>query len=131
MTYLIDTDYIVDYLVGRAEVISFLHALAEKGSAISLITQGEIYEGIYFGRDPQKGEDGFQRFLHVVDVLPLNTSIMQQFARLRGELRRKGNLIGDLDILIAATAIQHHLTLVTRNTKDYNRIPHLKLYQQA
>jgi predicted nucleic acid-binding protein len=88
MTYLVDTDYIVDYLVGRTDVISFLHTLADKGSAISLSTQGEIYEGIYFGRDPQKGEDGFQRFFHFVDVLPLNTSNMQQFARIRGELRR-------------------------------------------
>lgn len=104
MTYLIDTDFVVDYLVGKTDAISFLDGLSTAGSAISLITQGEIYEGIYYGRDPQKGEDGFQRFLRLVDILPLNTAIMQQFAHLRGELRRTGNIIGDLDILIAATA---------------------------
>ncbi len=40
-------------------------------------------------------------------------------------------MIGDFDILIAATAIQHHLTLLTRNIKDYQRIPSLKLYQSG
>ncbi len=54
---------------------------------------------------------------------------MQHFARIRGELRRTGKIIGDFDILIAATAIQHNLTLVTRNIKDYQRIPDLKMYQ--
>jgi len=129
MTHLIDTDYVVDYLVGKADVISFLDALSETRSAISLITLGEIYEGIYYGRNPQKGKDGFQRFLRFVDVLPLNTSIMQQFAHIRGALRRTGNIISDLDILIAATAIQHNLTLVTRNIKDFERIPDLNIYQ--
>jgi tRNA(fMet)-specific endonuclease VapC len=128
MSYLIDTDYVVDYLVGKTDVISFLDALSETDSAISLITQGEVYEGIYYGRDPQKGEDGFQQFLRLVDILPLNTSIMQRFARIRGELRRTGNIIGDFDILIAATALFHNLTLVTRNLKDYQRIAGLKLY---
>ena len=54
---------------------------------------------------------------------------MQQFAQIRGELRRTGRIISDLDILIAATAINHNLTVVTRNIKDYQRIPHLKLYK--
>jgi predicted nucleic acid-binding protein len=43
---------------------------------------------------------------------------MQRFAHIRGELRRSGQIIGDFDILIAATAIYHNLTLVTRNIKD-------------
>jgi predicted nucleic acid-binding protein len=54
---------------------------------------------------------------------------MQQFAHIRGALRRTGNIISDLDILIAATAIQHNLTLVTRNIKDFERIPDLNIYQ--
>ena len=56
---------------------------------------------------------------------------MQQFARIRGDLRRKGQIIGDFDILIAAITLRHNLTLVTRNLKDYQRIPQLKLYQAS
>jgi len=65
----------------------------------------------------------------MAETLPLTQTIIQRFAQIRGELRRKGQIIGDFDILIAATAIQHNLTLVTRNMKDYQRIPQLRLYK--
>ena len=53
---------------------------------------------------------------------------MRRFARLRGELRQRGLLIPDPDILIAATALTHNLTLVTRNRRHFERIPDLPLY---
>ena len=51
---------------------------------------------------------------------------MQRFGYIRGDLRRKGLLIGDPDILIAATTMYHDLTLLSRNRKDYERIQGLK-----
>jgi tRNA(fMet)-specific endonuclease VapC len=54
---------------------------------------------------------------------------MQRFARVRGELRRAGMIIGDFDLLIAATALHHKLTVVTRNVRHFQRIPELALYQ--
>jgi tRNA(fMet)-specific endonuclease VapC len=127
--YLVDSDVVADYLKGKQPAVELLSALAPEGLAISLITFGEIYEGIYFGRNPPGHESGFRKFLRVVDVLPLNRRTMQHFARIRGELRRRGQLIPDPDILIAATALEHDLTLLTRNLKDFARIPELKLYQ--
>ena len=56
---------------------------------------------------------------------------MKRFARIRGRLRATGQTIGDTDILIAATAIEHDLTLVTRNRRHYDRIPDLTLYEQS
>ena len=129
MKYLVDSDYVADYLGAHAPTIQLLSSFAKDDLSISLITYGEIYEGIHFGRDPHKTTDVFQRFLRSVTILPLTQAIMQQFAHIRGELRRKGQIIGDFDILIASTAIQHNLTLVTRNIKDYQRITHLRLYQ--
>lgn len=67
-------------------------------------------------------------FLSEVSLLPLDRAIMRRFARIRGDLRRRGQIIGDPDILIAATAIEHDLILVTRNVRDFQRIPDLKLY---
>ncbi len=126
MKYLVDSDWVVDYLAGKQHAISLLSSVWPDGIAISLIALGEIYEGIYYGRDPQRSEAVFHLFLRSVDVLPLNRSIMQRFARIRGDLRAKGQLIGDPDILIAATAIYHDLTLLTRNKKHFQRIPMLK-----
>lgn len=126
MKYLVDSDWVIDYLAGRQAAITLLTSLAREGLAVSLITLGEIYEGIYYGRDPQKSEAGFRSFLRGVAVLSLNRSIMQRFGYIRGDLRRRGLLIGDPDILIAATAIYHDLTLLSRNRKDYERIQSLK-----
>lgn len=128
MSYLVDTDVVASGLKGRPEQENLLKQLSPDGLAVSLITYGEIYEGIYYGRDPQTHERSFRQFLRWVDVLPLNRTIMKQFARIRGQLRRSGEMIPDPDILIAATALHHDLTLITHNTRHFSRIPHLKLY---
>ena len=96
--------------------------------AVSLITYGEIYEGVLYSRNPKASERVFSQFLRGVDILPVDRPIMKRFAQLRGQLRATGNLIADFDLLFAATAIQHHLTLVTRNTRHFQRIPGLGLY---
>ena len=129
MIYLIDTDWVIDYLVGRQRATLLLRALVVEGAAISLITYGEIYEGIYGSADPRASEEGFLNFLSEVVVLPLDEAIMRRFARIRDDLRRQGQRIGDLDMLIAATALHHDLTLVTRNVRHFQRISSLVLYE--
>jgi len=106
-----------------------LGALFQDGMAMSIITFAEVYEGIYYGYNRTHYTQIFQRFLHGVTVLGITRSIAKQYARMRGELGRKGQLIDQPDLFIAATATHHHLILVTRNVKDYQRIPNLKLHQ--
>jgi tRNA(fMet)-specific endonuclease VapC len=83
---------------------------------------------VYHGRNPVAAERNFLALLGRVEVFDLNQDIMQRFARIRGSLRTTGRIVGDADILIAATAIHHGLTLVTRNRRHYDRIPGLMLY---
>jgi predicted nucleic acid-binding protein len=129
MSYLLDSDVVADWLRGRADAVQIVSTLRDQGLAISLVTYGEIYEGIYGSRDPRASEQVFVQFVRGVDVLPLTRPIMQRFARVRGELRRAGMIIGDFDLLIAATALHHKLTVVTRNVRHFQRIPELALYQ--
>jgi tRNA(fMet)-specific endonuclease VapC len=128
VTALVDSDRVADWLRGRPAAVRLLESLEPDGLAISLVTYGEIYEGIYYGRDPAGSERVFRAFLRAVDVLPLTRPIMRRFARLRGDLRRQGRLIGDPDLLIAATALHHNLTLVTGNRDHFRRVPGLRLY---
>ena len=128
MTALVDSDRVADWLRGRPAAVQLLKSLEPDGLAISLVTYGEVYEGIYYGRDPAGSERVFRQFLRAVDVLPLTRPIMRRFARLRGDLRRRGQLIGDPDLLIAATALHHDLTLVTGNRAHFQRIPDLRLH---
>jgi predicted nucleic acid-binding protein len=128
MSYLVDTDWVVEYLKGREPAATLLPQLRHDGLAISLITFGEVYEGIYSGRDPKHQEEVFLRFLRRAQVLSLHRPILRRFAHIRGVLRAQGQLIGDLDLLIGATALHHDLTLLTHNTRHFSRIPDLKLY---
>jgi tRNA(fMet)-specific endonuclease VapC len=106
MSYLVDSDWVVDWLHGKPPAVELLTALAVSGLAISLITYGEIYEGIFFGRDPKQSERVFRQFLRSVDVLPLTKPIMRRFARIRGQLRQQGLLIPDPDLLNRHSSLQ-------------------------
>lgn len=131
MTYLVDTDRLASYLSGRPDAVALLSSLRQDGLAVSIITYGEIYDGIYSSNDPRGKEAAFLQVLRRVEVLPLTRTIMKRFARLRGDLWRRGLLIGDPDILIAATVLQHGLILVTRNLRHYKRIPGLSIFEET
>src|SRR4051795_11973245 len=131
MSYLIDTDWLSPYLKGRSEAVALLSSLRQEDIYLSLISYGEIYEGIYSDRDPKAKEQGFLLLLRRMPVLPLTRTIMKRFAALRGELRRQGMLIPDADLLIAAIALVRGLTLVTRNLRHFQRVPDLVIYTEA
>lgn len=90
-----------------------------------IITYGELYDGIDGSYNPKAAEQVFRQFLRLAVVLPLNRSIMRRFAVVRRNLRGSGQQIPDMDVLIAATATYHQLTLITHNARHFGRIPGL------
>jgi tRNA(fMet)-specific endonuclease VapC len=130
MRYLIDSDWIVDYLKGRAPAQQLLESLLPDGIAISIITYAEIYEGVYHGTDRKRHEDGFHALLRLLSVLSLTRPVARRYARLRGRLQREGQLIDQPDLFIAATALEHDLILVARNTRDFGRIAELQRFHR-
>lgn len=131
MRYLVDSDWVIDYLNAQPQTIATLQRLEPDGLAISIITYAEVYEGILFSRDPAQGDRGFRQFLRGVDVLPLTRRVTRQFAALRGRLPRQiRQQVGDMDLLIAATALHHGLTMMTNNLRDYQHVPGLVFYQR-
>jgi predicted nucleic acid-binding protein len=129
MKYLIDSDWIIEFLKGRTEAVRLINLLLPLQCAISIMTYGEVYQGIYYGRDRAQNEKAFRRFLRGVTVLGVSRVVARQYAIVRGDLQARGMLIAQPDILIAATAIHHGLELVTRNVRDFGRIPGLVLYR--
>jgi tRNA(fMet)-specific endonuclease VapC len=126
VTYLVDTDVVIDYLKGKERAVELLMSLFPEGLAISLITYGEVYEGIQYGSRPNTQEEAFKRFLRGVEVIGLDKPTMRVFATQRGRLRKSGQLIGDPDLLIAATALQKSLILVTGNDEHFARVDDLR-----
>jgi tRNA(fMet)-specific endonuclease VapC len=129
MKYLIDTDLVVDWLNGHEPSVQLVAPLIADGVALSILTYSEIYEGIYGGRDPRAEERVFRAFLRSVSVLPIRRAVAKRRARIRRDLRSRNLPVDNraLDLFIAATALEHGLTLLTRNRKDYADIPGLAL----
>jgi tRNA(fMet)-specific endonuclease VapC len=129
VTSLIDTDRVIDALAGTVEARTLLTTLRPDGLAISVITDLEVYEGVLGSRDPQRAEQAFGAFLRGADVLEVTRRVAERAAAIRRELRRQRLPIAHraMDLVIAATAVDHSLVLVSRNQRDYADIPGLLL----
>lgn len=131
MSFLIDTDWIIDALHGIPAAVVPLTDLAPNGLALSIITLGELYDGAYRLSNPAADVQAIRRFVQGYQILPLTDQIMEHFGRHRAYLRGRGATVPDLDLLIAGTALVHNLTLLTRNQRHFGRIPGIRLYQPS
>ena len=128
--YLIDTDWAIDAMHHLSAATRTLASLTGAGLAVSIISYGELFEGAYYAPTRAVALTGLREFLQDKPILSLTDAIMETFAIVRGQLTRPlRQQIGDLDLLIAATALTHDLTLLTRNLRDFQHIPGLTLYQ--
>jgi len=122
MVYLVETDWAVNYLRGRGEVIDKFHELREDGMGLSVISLAELYTGIYYSTDLVKAKESLDNFLSFVTVLGVNDGICRIFGEENARLRREGITIDDFDLLIGSTCVYHGLKLLTNNRRHFERI---------
>ena len=129
MPYLIDTDLVIDHLANITETNHLLEKLASEGIAISIITYMEAYQGVVRSPNVKEARAKFQIFRRSVPVLPFSLSVAKRCAALREQLKQEQKRVKSraLDLMNAAIALEHDLTLVTRNVEDYQDIPGLEL----
>lgn len=129
MKYLVDADWLIDAIIGRPRAQRTLDRLSDEGLAVSIIAVAEVYEGAFGAADPELTLAGLRDFLGDFAILPVSDSVAERFAYLRTSLRRHGQLIPDMDLLIAATALEGDLPLITRNVRHFERLPGLRIYE--
>jgi len=127
VSYLIDTDWVVHNLNGVKRIRAKLLELEPYGIGLSIISLAELYEGVYNSRDPEVSMQCLKDLLLGMTVLEINDDICKVFGLQRGSLRRQGLLIGDLDIMIAATSIYYKIPLCTNNIEHFKRIEGLEI----
>jgi tRNA(fMet)-specific endonuclease VapC len=128
MAYLIDTDWAINALAGRNPAATTLQRLAPLHLSVSLISVAEIYEAAFNSPNPDAHLSRSRRFLSEFPILALNDQIAERFAETRAFLRRRGMLVPDLDLLIAATALHYDLNLLTFNIRHFQRVPGLRVF---
>ena len=127
MEYLVDTDWAIDYLHKADRTVRRLEELLPDGVGLSIVSLAELYEGLARSRNPDADSEALRLFQEAVEVVPLDDAACRVFGEEGARLREEGNLIGDIDILIGATAISKNLTLLTNNTRHFERMQGLKL----
>jgi tRNA(fMet)-specific endonuclease VapC len=127
LSFLIDTDWVIDHFNGVMHVTRRLKELQPRGLGLSVVSSAELWEGAYFSRDPKRSQETLEGFLSGVDVLGLDQEICKRFGQLRGSMRKRGQTMGDFDLLIAATALRHNLKLLTNNRKHFEGIAGLEI----
>ncbi|MCC6705298.1 MAG: type II toxin-antitoxin system VapC family toxin [Thermomicrobiales bacterium] len=131
MRLLIDSDVFIDYVQEKPSGVSFLAELAPTGVAITAITYLEVFDGVLKG--PPDEIARFRSKLARLPIIEVDEVIAERAANLRHELRRAGKnpRARSLDLIVAATALVHGLTLVTRNQRHFRDIPGLALYDSV
>jgi predicted nucleic acid-binding protein len=122
---LLDTCFLIDlqreFRSGQdGPVKAYLQANAAERFAISVVSVTEFLEGF---ADPAAGE----ALLRPYCWLPVIPEVAREAARIRRQLRMEGRLIGDFDILIAATALVGGMELGTNNQQHFGRIEGLQI----
>lgn len=125
--HLIDTDWAIDYLRGDAQVAHDLQRLGKEVRFISIISVAELWEGIYGARDPSAAQAKLDELLAGVGILGIDVATARIFGEHRARLRQEGRLIDNLDLLIAATCLQHDLRILTNNVAHFERIEGLQI----
>ena len=122
--YLLDTCICVALLKKSPSVIQRLREVGTHNCKISDITLAELYFGA-FKSGKEKHFNDVSEISKLFKKFPIQ--YMRKYGEIRWELERQGFRIGDMDMFIAATAIEEDLILVTDNVKHFNRIPGLKV----
>ena len=125
MTYLIDTDVMIDFFKHKDPDKSPIVSLSKQGTlALSALTITELRSGW----TPKQADFLMPRLSALCAIVPVSREIAEQAGMWRQEYKNNGLSLGTVDTVIAATAYLHDYSLLTNNVKDYP-MPELTLYK--
>lgn len=126
--YMLDTNILV-YAIRhpRDEINQVLKQHIARDVCISAITYGELEYGVCKSRYPEQDQAALQQFLAGIPILDFDWYAAEHFGDIIADLERKGQRIGDRDMLIDAHARSLDYTLITNNTREFERVDGLNI----
>ena len=126
--YLLDTNICI-YIAKQkpTKVLQRFEEIKIGEVAMSVITFGELLFGAKKSQHPHQAKAKLDELASFIPPMPLANSVGEHYGNIRATLEKQGKLIGNNDLWIAAHALSLEVTLVTNNTKEFSRVPHLKV----
>ncbi len=126
--YLIDTNICIYAIKNKPDsVLNNIREKSKVGIYISALTVAELEYGIENSSKIEANRVALLKFLSLFKMLSFTDKDAIPYGVLRADLKRKGQVIGPIDMLLAAQAISNGLVFVTNNIKEFERIKDLKL----
>ena len=125
--YFLDTSIIIDYLRGKTMSVQIIDGL-DGPLTSSFICLAELFEGVYNSKDVKQAKSAVIGFFNGLSrIYTIDREVAEKFGALRKELKDRGKVIEDIDIIIASICLVYSLTIVTLNVKHFSRIEGLKI----
>lgn len=118
--YLLDTNICISILKDKYGIREKVLDVSPKNCFISEITIAELFYGAAKSQRAEHFKD-IDHIINMFKVLPVYPSL-RLYGKLKAELEQKGQRIDEFDLLIGATSITNNMTMVTSNTKHFERI---------
>ncbi len=129
MIYMLDTNLCI-YIINKKPISSIkkLESLEKTDSiALSAIVLAELQYGVSNSRFKEKNQINVNSFVSKLDIIDFTEQCAFFYGEIQADLKQKGIIIGNNDLLLASHAICEEATLVTNNISEFNRIKGLKL----
>jgi tRNA(fMet)-specific endonuclease VapC len=123
--YLLDTDVLIGFLRGKnAKLKQRMNDLLRREIPVymSIISLGELYLGAFKSDNTPKNLSLVDSLKERLELLVLTEDSVKLYGEIEAVLEKGGQVIGDLDVLIASTAISNDITLVSGNERHFKRI---------
>jgi tRNA(fMet)-specific endonuclease VapC len=105
------------------------HAVGDIG--ISVITLAELEYGVSKSSRPARNREALDQFIAPLELASFDRRATAAYGKLRSTLEKKGQSIGSMDLLIAAHALSLDVRLITRNVREFGRVPGLSVEDWA
>ena len=128
MKWMLDTNICIDIIRERPRSVLDRfkdHAVGDIG--ISVVTLAELEYGVSASSRPAKNREALDQFVSPLEVALFDRHATAEYGRLRAALEKKGQMIGSMDLLIAAHAVSLEVRLVTHNSREFGRVPGLRI----
>ncbi len=127
--YILDSDILIYFLKGEKKVVEKVISLPKDELNITIINYTELLYGIYNSNKITQNKEKILPFLDHFKMLQFDKNASIVFAKLKAKLKKQGQIIADMDLMIASIAISNKAILFTNNLKHFKRIEELKILE--
>ncbi len=123
--YILDSDVMIYFLKGDERAIACVEQCIDEGLATTRINQAELYYGAWKSKRKNEIFKLFNEFFSHMTILDFTEESARCFGQMKATLEERGQILADMDLLIASICLSHQGTFVTNNVKHFKRIHQL------